>query len=108
LEAYAATFHKALQRPARIGAQVNVLMHIFGYVSGGLSAREKHHFLEVLESYRSERLPLQSVTSVLWSWALRFDAPYLQEQAFFRPFPGDLLAGEDSGKGRALARKSVG
>jgi uncharacterized protein YbgA (DUF1722 family)/uncharacterized protein YbbK (DUF523 family) len=106
-EAYASTFHKAFQRPARTTSQINVLMHIFGYVSDGLSPREKRHFFDVLEAYRGDRVPLQGVTSILWSWVLRFDAEYLHEQAFFRPFPETLLASEDSGKGRSLAHKSA-
>jgi uncharacterized protein YbgA (DUF1722 family)/uncharacterized protein YbbK (DUF523 family) len=106
-EAYTSAFHKAFQRPARTTSQVNVLMHIFGYVSDGLSPREKRHFLDVVEAYRGNRVPLQSVTSILWSWVLRFDAAYLHEQAFFRPFPETLLASEDSGKGRSLAHKSA-
>jgi uncharacterized protein YbgA (DUF1722 family)/uncharacterized protein YbbK (DUF523 family) len=106
-EAYTSAFHKAFQRPARTTSQINVLMHIFGYVSDGLSPREKRHFLDVLEAYRGDRVTLQGVTSILWSWVLRFDAEYLHEQAFFRPFPENLLASGDSGKGRSLAHKSA-
>jgi uncharacterized protein YbgA (DUF1722 family) len=107
LDSYTTAFHEAFQRLPRATSQINVLMHALGHFSRGLSAREKRHFPEVLEAYRQGRVPLQSVTSVLWSWALRFDSGYLQEQVFFRPFPDTLLAIEDSGKGRTLSGKSV-
>jgi uncharacterized protein YbgA (DUF1722 family)/uncharacterized protein YbbK (DUF523 family) len=107
LESYTIAFQEALQRLPRTTSQINVLMHALGYFSKGLSSREKHHFLDILGAYRHGRVPLQSVTSVLQSWALRFDSVYLQEQAFFRPFPDSLLAIEDSGKGRSFFSKSV-
>ena len=107
LELYTAAFQEALQPLPRATSQINVLMHALGYFSKGLSSREKHHFLDVLGAYRHGRVPLQSVSSVLWSWALRFDSRYLQEQVLFRPFPDSLLAIEDSGKGRSLFSKSV-
>lgn len=107
LDSYTTAFQGALQPLARTTSQINVLMHVLGHFSKDLSAREKHHFLDVLGAYRHGRAPLQSVTSVLWSWALRFDSVYLQEQVFFRPFPDSLLAIEDSGKGRSLSSKSA-
>ena len=106
LELYTAAFQQALQSFPRVTSQINVLMHALGYFSRDLSSREKHHFLDVLEAYRHGRTPLHSVTSVLWSWSLRFDSLYLQEQLFFRPFPDSLLATEDSGKGKRRSEVS--
>ena len=82
LDSYTATFQEALQSLPRTTSQINVLMHALGYFKKGLSGREKRHFLDVLGAFRHGRVPRQSVTSVLWSWALRFDCVYLQEQAF--------------------------
>ena len=107
LQLYSTAFQQALQPLPRTTSQINVLMHALGYFSKALSSREKRHFLDILGAYRHGRVPLQSVTSVLWSWALRFDSAYLQEQAFFSPFPDSLLAIDDSGKGRNLSNKSV-
>ena len=107
LASYTAAFQQALQPLPRTTSQINVLMHALGFFSKGLSGREKRHFMDVLDAYRHGRVSLQSVTSVLWSWALRFDSAYLQEQVFFNPFPDSLLAIEDSGKGRSLERKPL-
>jgi uncharacterized protein YbgA (DUF1722 family) len=102
LDDYTRAFQEAFQNLPWTSAQINGLMHMFGYFSDRLTAREKKHFLAVLEDYRHGRLPLQAVTSVLWSWALRFESDYIQGQAFFQPFPENLLDIEDSGKGRTL------
>jgi uncharacterized protein YbbK (DUF523 family)/uncharacterized protein YbgA (DUF1722 family) len=75
LESYTVTFQEALQALPRATSQINVLMHALGFLSKGLSGREKHHFLDVLGAYRHGRVPLQSVTSVLWSWAPAPTAP---------------------------------
>jgi len=100
LDLYAAAFHEALAEPPKTAPQINVLMHALGYFSKELSSREKRHFLDALESYRHGRVPVLSISNILWSWALRFDRAYLLEQAYFRPFPEGLMAIEDSGKGR--------
>ena len=63
--------------------------------------REKRHFLEVLEAYRHGRTPLSSAVSILRSWVMRFESEYLSEQTFFNPFPEELMALDDSGRGRA-------
>ena len=40
------------------------------------------------------------VTSLLESWAVRFEADYILDQALFAPFPEALVSEADSGKGR--------
>lgn len=47
-----------------------------------------------------ERIPIL-VTSLHESWAVRFDAGYILDQAVFAPFPEALVTEADSGKGRS-------
>ena len=75
-------------------------MHALGYFKKDLSVREKRHFLEMLEAYR-RRTPLSSAVSILRSWVMRFETEYLYGQTFFSPFPEELMALDDSGRGRA-------
>ena len=75
-------------------------MHALGYFKKELSAREKKHFLDMLEAYRDGRAPLSSAISILRSWIIRFQSDYLNQQTLFRPFPESLMALDDSGKGR--------
>jgi uncharacterized protein YbgA (DUF1722 family)/uncharacterized protein YbbK (DUF523 family) len=91
LARYREELEPALSRPPRIGPNVNVLMHALGHFSSELSAREKAHFLDLLEAYRERRAPLSAVTSLLRSWAVRFEVPYISEQTYFAPFPEALV-----------------
>lgn len=95
-QAYAEKLASVTADPARPGSNRNVLLHAFGYVSDRLTAREKRHFLDLLEEYRQERLPLSALLTVLQSWVVRFDEPYLAAQRFFEPYPRTLLELTDS------------
>ncbi len=94
---------KALARPARRTAGINVLMHALGYFSEKLTSDEKAYFLDTLEKYRAEKAPLSVPVSVLGAWIARFKEPYLSRQTFFAPYPEALVAISDSGKGRSLS-----
>lgn len=98
--AYREGFGHALREPPRYTAVVNVLEHAWGYVADELDVSERRYYRAQLERYRSGRVPLGAITSLLWSWALRFDRDYLLGQAFFRPYPEALMSVSDSGKGR--------
>jgi len=90
----------ALAKPAKYSANINVLMHGLGYFSDGLNAREKAYFLNTLEEYRREQVPLSVPLRILREFIVRFENSYLDNQTFFEPFPHDLVAVRDSGKTR--------
>jgi len=46
------------------------------------------------------QVPSSGVTTLLRSWAERFDVAYLRDQVLFEPFPEALARLLDSGKGR--------
>jgi uncharacterized protein YbgA (DUF1722 family)/uncharacterized protein YbbK (DUF523 family) len=81
----------ALARPARTPAHVNVLMHVLGHFSERLSRPEKAHFLDMLDAFRARRLPLQALTSLLRSWAERFEVAHLEGQSYLQPYPDELV-----------------
>jgi uncharacterized protein YbgA (DUF1722 family)/uncharacterized protein YbbK (DUF523 family) len=101
LELYGKCFREAFHKSPRHASPINVLMHTLGYFKKELSTREKRHFLEMLEAYRHGRIPLSSAVSILRSWVMRFETEYLFGQTFFTPFPEDLMALDDSRRGRA-------
>ena len=100
LDLYEKPFRAALHKPPRHASPMNVLMHTLGYFKKELSVGEKRHFLEMLEAYRHGRTPLSSAVSILRSWIIRFESEYLREQTLFMPFPEDLMALDDSDRGR--------
>lgn len=96
---YQSQLPRIFQKIPRRGSMVNVLLHAFGYFSDQLEGRERAHFLELMESYQSGRLPLSACQSILQSWIERFDQAYLRSQSFFQPYPPELIDITDSGKG---------
>ncbi len=81
---------------------INVLEHAAGYFKNSLSRREKAMFRTQLDRYRNGQLPLAGPAAVVWSWVVREGETYLEGQAFFHPYPDDLMSVSDSGKGRKL------
>lgn len=101
LEDYERHLAEALARAPRFTAHINVLMHTMGYFSGQLTAQEKDLFLEYLEKYRAEHIPLSAAISVMRAWIVRFGDAYLMRQTYFEPYPEPLVEITDSGKGRS-------
>ena len=99
---YEAHLKKALSKPSRFTSDINVLMHALGYFSKELSHEEKAFFLDSLEQYRNEKVPLSAVLSIIRSWIVRFGEPYLERQRYFEPYPLSLVEISDSGTGRKL------
>ena len=97
---YGEGLRHALSSPQRRSSSINVLMHALGYFSDRLTGREKARFLDLLEAYRNERIPLSAVLTVLESWVIEYDEDYLACQTFFEPYPKELMEISDSGKGR--------
>ena len=91
---------QALTTPPRFTAMINVLEHAFGGFSEVLSKEEKAFFLDSIEEYRDERIPLSALLNVLRAWSIRYHNSYLLGQTLLQPYPGQLVEITDSGKGR--------
>jgi len=90
----------ALRVSPKFTSIINVLEHALGGLSKNLNSDEKKFFLNSIEEYRDERIPLSSLIHLLKAWAIRFNNDYLLDQYFLDPFPKKLAALTDSGKGR--------
>lgn len=82
---------------------INVCQHVFGYFSKHLTKAEKDHFLQALDQFKDQKIPLSSLLTMLRSWSYRFENDYLLSQNYFSPYPEALVAISDSGKGRSLS-----
>jgi uncharacterized protein YbgA (DUF1722 family) len=98
-EKYEMCMNKALVAPPKYRSAINVMMHALGYFSAKLSSAEKTFFLNTLEEYRREQIPLSVPLSLLRSYIVRFEEKYLEQQTFFEPYPHEMLTVRDSGKG---------
>lgn len=97
---YRDALSRAFAKKPSFTAAINVLMHGLGYFTKHLKPEEKRFFLNALEEYRREQVPLSVPVNILHSYMIRFDQDYIKRQTFLRPFPQALLAVSDSGKGR--------
>jgi uncharacterized protein YbgA (DUF1722 family)/uncharacterized protein YbbK (DUF523 family) len=102
LEEYSRGLSRSLGSAPRPGAAVDVLLHAPGFFSKDLNAAEKALPLDKVEGYRSGRLPLSACRAVLRAWLARNPKPWLSAQAFFSPYPLQLIDMADSGQGREL------
>ena len=99
---YSQKFEVMFREPYRYTAMINVLLHGFGGLSQHLSKDEVQFFLNTIEEYRDERVPLSVPLHLLKSWAIRHKNDYLLDQSFIAPYPRELAEITDSGKGRNL------
>ena len=100
IEGYEENLVGAFSRAPRYTSNINVLMHGLGYFSNELSSDEKAFFLDSLERYRAESVPLSVPLNIIRSFVVRFQEDYLAQQTFFEPYPEELMEITDSGKGR--------
>ncbi|MFH2012882.1 MAG: DUF523 and DUF1722 domain-containing protein [Pseudomonadota bacterium] len=99
-EEYETYIAKALSCKPKYKSNINVIMHAFGYFSKYLSTKEKEFFLNILEEYRREQVPLSVPLKLSKAYIFRFEIGYLLQQTFFSPYPLALVDIKDSGKGR--------
>jgi uncharacterized protein YbgA (DUF1722 family)/uncharacterized protein YbbK (DUF523 family) len=95
---YEIHLNDAMATPSKRSSNINVFTHILGYFSKQLSSKEKQFFLETVQLYREGRVPFTSALGLLKGWAIRFQDEYLMRQAFFNPFPVDLVEWTDAGR----------
>jgi uncharacterized protein YbgA (DUF1722 family) len=95
-------FIKVFSKPASFKSMINAIQHMYGYFSKELSGAEKINFLNLIEEYRDERIPLSVLIEIIKSWAIRFNQEYILNQKLLRPYPVKLMKITDSGKGRNL------
>jgi uncharacterized protein YbgA (DUF1722 family)/uncharacterized protein YbbK (DUF523 family) len=103
LARYGEEFLNTLEKPPRPSNTINALMHAFGMVSDGLSAEEKRFFLNTLEEYRDERVPLSTPVYLLKGGGLGAKNDYLASQVLLEPYPRSLLEIHNTGKGRRMS-----
>ena len=79
-----------LSAPAKSGSVINAMMHVFGYFSRNLSARDKFLFLNKLQAYREDNSVIFELRVLLKTRAEEFELDYLYSQTLFSPYPPEL------------------
>ena len=78
---------EALRLKTTLKKNLNVLQHILGHFKQQLSAAEKQEMIEILESYRSEYVPLIVPVTLMNHYVRKYDQPYLEQQVYLNPHP---------------------
>ncbi len=90
IKQYEVEFRAAFRKMPSRNHFFNTLLHIYGYFSDRLNALEKAHFLDILEGFRSGKVPMSLPVEILRSYVYRFNEEYLLKQRFFNPYPEEL------------------
>ncbi|WP_300261648.1 DUF523 and DUF1722 domain-containing protein [Clostridium sp.] len=88
-----------LKKQPKYTSLINTYNHAFGYFSKNLLKNEKEFFLDTLNKFKLGKVPRSVITSLLKSYAIRFNNKYLLSQSILEPYPEALLDISDSGKG---------
>lgn len=88
--AYRTKLMTILKKNASRKNHTNVLMHIQGYFSKNLNARQRGELRDVILSYRNGLLPILAPLTLLKHYLAEYPHPYLQTQNYFAPYPDNL------------------
>jgi len=89
--AYQEEFASVMRRPPSRRGHTNVLQHLSGYVSDGLSGDDRAELATAIERYRTGLLPLIVPLTLLRHHVRRQEQTYLLEQAYLSPHPHELM-----------------
>ena len=89
-EEYIGTFMSAIRNKYSHKNHVNVIQHCFGYVKRDVNSATKRHFMQVLQQYEQQIIPLSSVLTVMESLIEQYQIDYLKQQTYFSPYPNEL------------------
>ena len=87
---YFSILQKIFKKKPRYVSHINTQMHAFGYYKKQLTKEEKKDFLYLLEDYRTKKISISSVKSIIKSWNEKFENQYLINQSYFAPYPDEL------------------
>ena len=66
---------------------VNVLQHLQGFLKDEIDAQDKQELVEIIEQYRSEKLPLIVPVTLLRHHFRRHPKPFVENSAYLQPHP---------------------
>ncbi len=102
IELYKSKVYQLLGKKRYKNSKLRIAKYVFEKYRGFLKANEIEFFKSLLNCYREQKIPFNSIVVVLKTYALRFDDKELLNQSFFNPYPEELVNMSDSGKGRDL------
>jgi len=90
-EEYSMLFMEALKIKTSTRKNMNVLQHIFGFISDKLSTEEKNNILSTLDDYYHELIPIIVPITLLNHYAKIHNIEYICDQVYLHPHPKELM-----------------
>lgn len=90
-EKYSTLFMEALQVKTTINKNLNVLMHIMGYMKNSLSSSDKKYILNIIEDYRNQLVPLIVPITLIRHYIEKHNVEYITNQYYLNPHPKELM-----------------
>ena len=87
---YITEFMRALAKPAKRKAQVNVLQHLAGFVSDRLDPGDRAELDQTIRAYRLDELPIVAPLTLLRHHLRRLPNDYLDRQIYLERRPAAL------------------
>ena len=70
---------------------IDTYNYIFSLIKSNLSESEKSHYYSLIHGFENNLILNSEISTLLYSWALRYDLKSIIDQSIFNPFPKNLL-----------------
>ena len=90
-ENYGRAFMDGLKIMTTTRKNVNVLMHMLGYLKKNLDRDVKADILGTIEDYHKELVPLVVPLTLLKHYINKYDIQYIKDQVYLNPHPRELM-----------------
>ena len=70
---------------------IDTFNYIFNHVDLKLSESEKSYYHSLVDGFDHDLISQYEISTLLYSWALRYDLSSITDQSMFNPFPKSLL-----------------
>ena len=70
---------------------IDTYNYIFSLIKSNLSESEKSHYYSLIHGFENNLIFNSEISTLLYSWALRYDLKSIIDQSIFNPFPKNLL-----------------
>jgi len=83
--------YEILSSPVKKTPMVDTFDYMFDHVKSKLSESEQSHYHSLIDEFKNELSSHSEISTLLYSWALRYDLKIILDQSLFNPFPKNLL-----------------
>lgn len=83
LDNYKKELEDAIKIEPTIRSHYNTIQHIFGHFSADFTTNEKSYFLNMLQSFKEEKISISEVLKILKESTVKYDKTYLIKQTYF-------------------------